>query len=92
MAIVYIGMGSNMNNPQQQLIQAKKRLAQLTQVQLLMCSDLFQSKAMTLPGDEQPQDDYINAVVKLETQFSPHQLMDECQQIENDQGRVRTKR
>jgi len=92
MAIVYIGMGSNMNNPQQQLIQAKKSLQQLAQVQLLACSDLFQSKAMTLPCDEQPQNDYINAVVKLDTQLTPHQLLDECQKIENNQGRVREKR
>jgi len=92
MAIVYIGMGSNMNNPQQQLIQAKKSLQQLKQIQLLACSDLFQSKAMTMPGDDQPQDDYINAAIKLDTQLTPHQLLDECQQIENNQGRVRKKR
>jgi 2-amino-4-hydroxy-6-hydroxymethyldihydropteridine diphosphokinase len=92
MAIVYIGMGSNMNNPKQQLVQAKKSLQQLSQVQFLNCSDLFQSKAMTLPDDNQPQDDYINAVVKLNTQLTPHQLLDECQKIENKQGRVREKR
>jgi len=92
MTIVYIGMGSNMNNPKQQLIQAKQSLAQLAQTQLLAHSDLFQSKAMTLAGDDEPQADYINAVVKLDTQLTPHQLLDECQRIENEQGRLRKKR
>lgn len=92
MAIVYIGMGSNMNHPKQQLIKAKKTLKKLAEVTLLNCSDLFQSKAMTLPDDDKPQDDYINAVVKLDTQLSPHALLDKCQQIENDQGRTRTQR
>lgn len=92
MAIVYIGMGSNMNNPRQQLIQAKQSLAHLIQSQLLAHSDLFQSKAMTMPDDDEPQADYINAVVKLDTRLTPHQLLDECQRIENEQGRVRNKR
>ena len=47
---------------------------------------------MTLPDDNEPQDDYINAVVKLDTLLTPHQLLDECQRIENEQGRLRNKR
>lgn len=92
MTIVYIGMGSNMEHPEQQLTQAKNSLQKLEQTELLKSSSLFRSKAMTLPGDDQPQDDYINAVVKLDTQLLPHALLDECQRIENDQGRIRGKR
>ena len=92
MAIVYIGMGSNLDNPKQQLIQAKAHLQQSAEIKLLACSDLYQSTAMTLADDDQPQADYINAVVKIDTQLSPHQLLDECQRIENKQGRVRHKR
>ena len=92
MAIAYIGMGSNMENPEQQLINAKKSLQQIEHTELLLCSDLFKSKAMMMPDDTQPQADYINAVVKLETQLSPHQLLDQCQKIETRQGRVRKKK
>lgn len=92
MAIVYIGMGSNLNNPRQQLIQARDGLQQVSQTRLLASSDLFQSAAMRMPDDEQPQADYMNAVVKLDTQLDPYQLLDECQKIENNQGRIRLKR
>ena len=92
MAVVYIGLGSNMNNPKQQLMQAKKSLQELNNTKILACSDLYQSAAMTMPDDNEPQDDYINAVLKLQTELSPHQLLDECQSIENNQARVRLKR
>lgn len=81
MTIVYIGMGSNLDDPKQQLMQAKKSLQQLHQTRFLACSDLYQSDAMTLPEDTQSQDDYINAVIKLDTQLNPHQLLDECQKL-----------
>jgi 2-amino-4-hydroxy-6-hydroxymethyldihydropteridine diphosphokinase len=92
MAIVYLAMGSNLDNPRWQLIQARTSLQDLPKTRLLACSDLYQSRAMTLPGDNQPQADYINAVVKLDSQLSPHRLLDACQQIENKQGRLRHKR
>lgn len=92
MAIVYIGMGSNLNNPHQQMLIAKQSLQQLPNSQWLDDSGLFQSKAMTMPDDTESQPDYINAVAKLETQLSPHNLLNELQQIENNQGRVREKR
>lgn len=92
MATVYIGMGSNLDDPQQHMLQAKKSLQQLPQTRLLAHSGLYQSAAMTLPEDDEPQADYINAVVKLETQLTPHQLLDECQRIEHNQGRLRHKR
>ena len=38
----------------------------------------------------QNQPDFINAVVELETNLSADKLLDECQNIENNQGRVRS--
>jgi len=37
----------------------------------------------------QDQPDYINAVVKIDTQLTPLELLDELQKIELSQGRVR---
>jgi 2-amino-4-hydroxy-6-hydroxymethyldihydropteridine diphosphokinase len=92
MAIVYIGLGSNLDNPKQQLINARVVLEKMQQTQLIMDSGLFQSKAMTMANDDQPQADYINAVIKLQTSLAPHVLLDKLQAIETEQGRTRTKR
>jgi 2-amino-4-hydroxy-6-hydroxymethyldihydropteridine diphosphokinase len=92
MPVVYIGLGSNLDQPKVQLNQARQRLASLPQTRLLADSGMFQSLAMTLPDDDVPQDDYINAVIKLETALSPHQLLDALQAIESQQGRQRARR
>jgi 2-amino-4-hydroxy-6-hydroxymethyldihydropteridine diphosphokinase len=92
MSVVYIGLGSNLDQPKVQLRKARQALAALPQCRLIADSGLFQSQPMTLPGDDQPQDDYINAVIKLETTLSPHQLLDALQAIELEQGRQRTRR
>ncbi|MCW8955628.1 MAG: 2-amino-4-hydroxy-6-hydroxymethyldihydropteridine diphosphokinase [Gammaproteobacteria bacterium] len=92
MAIVFIGMGSNLDQPRQQLSRALMALQQLPQTRLLADSGIFQSKAMTLADDPEPQPDYLNAVVKLDTQLQPYELLDRLQAIESAQGRQREKR
>lgn len=92
MSIAYIGLGSNLDNPRHQLELAMVALRALPHSQVLADSGLYQSRAMTLPGDDEPQPDYLNAVVKLETSLAPHALLDALQTIESHQGRVRDKR
>jgi 2-amino-4-hydroxy-6-hydroxymethyldihydropteridine diphosphokinase len=36
------------------------------------------------------QDDFVNAVVEIETGLSPDELLDQCRSIEEELGRVRT--
>jgi len=91
MALVYIGMGSNLENPSQQLHQARESLELLDDCKILANSGLFRSPAMCPPGDTEPQPDYLNAVLKLRCYQSPHQLLQNLFNIENRQGRVRTK-
>lgn len=86
----YIGFGSNLNQPLQQLNNAKNKLSNLTQIKVLKCSSIYQSKAITLDGG--PQNDYLNAVVKIETSLDAETLLDILQQLEIEQGRVREKR
>lgn len=92
MAIVFIGMGSNLDQPRDQLSKALMALQQLPKTQLLNNSGLYQSKAMTLADDLEPQADYLNAVVKLDTRLTPYELLDHLQTIESEQGRRREKR
>ena len=87
MTCVYIGLGSNLDCPEKQLKIALMAINELNGVDVICDSGLFKSKAMTLNDEQQP--DYFNAVVKIECQMSPHQLLDALQTIENNQGRVR---
>ncbi|MNN36789.1 2-amino-4-hydroxy-6-hydroxymethyldihydropteridine pyrophosphokinase [compost metagenome] len=84
---IYIGMGSNLAAPQEQLRNAVQALTQLPKTQLTGVSAFYQSDSL-LPG--QPR--YTNAVAALESALAPLELLDALQTIENQQGRERLER
>jgi 2-amino-4-hydroxy-6-hydroxymethyldihydropteridine diphosphokinase len=43
----------------------------------------------TAPQGGVPQSDFLNQVVCVETALEPHDLLTQCQRIENEHGRVR---
>ncbi len=90
MSICFIGLGSNLNAPVDQLNKARRAIEQLPQSRLLKCSSIYQSKALTL--DNETQNDYMNAVIQLQTELTPGDLLEYLQTIENNQGRIREKR
>ena len=81
----YIGLGSNLSDPRVQVINAAKELGNISASNVIALSALYLSK----PMGPQDQDDYINAVVALETSLSALELLDALQGIENSAGRVR---
>ena len=83
----YIGLGSNLAAPQEQLRNAVQALTQLPKTQLTGVSAFYQSDSL-LPG--QPR--YTNAVAALESALAPLELLDALQAIENQQGRERLER
>ena len=85
MTTTYIGLGSNLNNPTAQLEQAVEELQALPKSQLNKVSSFYQSK----PVGPQDQDDFINAVVEIETSLSPTELFTHLQAIEVAHGRKR---
>lgn len=87
-SIAYIGLGSNLHQPIQQIKQALLALDSLPESYLLSYSSFYQSAPMG-PQDQPP---FINAVAKLATSFTPLELLDQLQAIENQQGRVREER
>ena len=84
---IYIGMGSNLAAPTEQLRSAIEALAQLPQSELVGVSAFYQSDSL-LPG--QPR--YTNAVAALDSTLAPLELLDALQSIENGQGRERLER
>ncbi|MDT8388481.1 MAG: 2-amino-4-hydroxy-6-hydroxymethyldihydropteridine diphosphokinase [Thiogranum sp.] len=81
----YIGLGSNLDNPQAQISRALEALAQLPGSRMDVCSSLYRSA----PMGPQDQADYLNAAVRLMTTLAPEALLDALQAIEQAQGRVR---
>lgn len=84
---IYIGMGSNLAAPDQQLRSAIQALTQLPDTCVAGVSAFYQSDSL-LPG--QPR--YTNAVAALDSRLAPLDLLDALQAIENDQGRERLER
>ncbi len=84
--IVYIGLGSNLDNPRQQVIDALAELQALPGCRLLNHSSLYRTR----PVGPQDQPDFVNAVASLATRREPHALLDELQAIEQRHARVRS--
>jgi len=83
---VYVGIGSNLNSPKQQVLSALEDINRIKNTRLIDQSSLYQSSPMG-PAD---QPDYINAVVKIETDLTASELLTELQLLENRHGRLRT--
>ncbi|WP_171262923.1 2-amino-4-hydroxy-6-hydroxymethyldihydropteridine diphosphokinase [Acinetobacter sp. ANC 4169] len=82
MTVTYIGLGSNLGDSRQILIEAVQKLATLGTVKT---SRLYQSP----PMGPQDQPNYLNAAVQLITDLEPIALLDELQRFEQESGRVR---
>lgn len=85
---VFVGLGSNLDDPLSQLKRAIDSLKQFKNIELCNISSFYRS----VPMGPQDQPDYINAVVELSTNLSAEELLDCLQDIENQQGRVRSER
>ena len=84
----WLGLGSNLQEPVMQLQQALRRVGETTGLKVLRTSSFYRTPPW---GDEQ-QDDFINAVVQIETSLEPLNLLGELKTIENLMGRKRSGR
>lgn len=82
---VYVGLGSNLFEPRQQLRGALDALARLSDSRLCAVSSLYLSDPLGPP--DQPR--YNNAVAALETSLPPLVLLDALQAVEQAHGRER---
>ncbi|WP_442112168.1 2-amino-4-hydroxy-6-hydroxymethyldihydropteridine diphosphokinase [Pseudomonas sp. NUPR-001] len=84
---VYIGLGSNLDEPQEQLRSAINALRELPDTTVTGISAFYSSESLS-PG--QPR--YTNAVAELDSALAPLDLLDQLQAIEAAQGRERKER
>lgn len=86
--VAYIGLGSNLAEPAEQINSARQEIGVLDRVEEIAFSSLYRSP----PMGPQNQPDYINAVMAVRTGLSPIELLRQLQAIENHHGRVREER
>jgi 2-amino-4-hydroxy-6-hydroxymethyldihydropteridine diphosphokinase len=84
-ASVFIGIGSNLSQPIQQVLQAINEIKKLKSTELTTASSLY----TTPPMGPQDQPHYINAVVNIQTSQQPLELLDSLQAIEQQHDRSR---
>jgi len=83
--LAYIGLGSNLKDPKAQIKRALAKLSDNNGTKLITASSFYESKPLLdIPGPN-----YLNSVCKIETQLSAIDLLDLCQEIEDNQQRVR---
>lgn len=85
-ARAYIGLGSNLDLPQQQIERAATRLRELQDTRWVALSPLYQSR----PWGDPDQADFVNAVAAIDTALSPQALLAALLAIELEQGRDRS--
>ncbi len=83
-AAAFIGIGSNLGDARSHVRNAILQLGLLPQTGVTGQSSLF----LTAPVDADGED-YINAVVRLDTALPPDQLLNELLALENATGRER---
>jgi 2-amino-4-hydroxy-6-hydroxymethyldihydropteridine diphosphokinase len=84
----FLALGSNLGDRAAMLQLAVDDLATTPGVRLLAVSRVYE----TAPVGGPEQDDYLNAVVALETELSARELLEVAQRIEHHAGRVRSVR
>lgn len=87
----FLGLGSNLDDPLAQLQRAVDALRRISHLRITRCSPVYRNPALTLPR-QSPQPDFFNAVVAVDTELSPMDLLTTAQAIEDAQGRARQER
>lgn len=82
----FIGVGSNLGDRKANIAEAIARTGELPETKILRKSSLYESEPH---GDAKTW--FINAVVELETEFGPPDLLKKLKAIEETMGRKRVK-
>lgn len=93
MTTIYVGIGSNLDDPLTHVREAIRELGLLNDCRFLSASSLYKSRPLIdpqlSPERQEEQPDYINAVAAIETDRDILDLLDDLQEMENRHGRVR---
>ena len=85
MSKIYIALGSNLDEPSEQIYKAINSINAIDDLSVSYISSLYKTK----PIGKIDQPDFINAAVKVEGDISPENLHAALQDIETKAGRIR---
>ncbi len=84
MAVVYIGLGSNIGNRAEYLRSASANIINKCGASLIAESSVRETKAV----DFTDQPDFLNQIIKIKTDLAPQVLLDRLKEIETEMGRI----
>jgi len=87
MSKIYIALGSNLDEPNEQIYKAINSVDAVDDLSVTHISSLYKTK----PIGKIDQPDFINAVIEVEGDISPENLHAALQAIETQAGRIRIK-
>lgn len=85
MNVVYLSIGTNIGDRLANLQLAMKLLMENPAIHVEKISSIYETGAVGYTE----QADFLNIAVKLETTLNPFEMLDVCQSVENELGRVR---
>ena len=83
MVTAYLALGSNLGDPARSVQLARLAVGGIPQTRVDMASSLYLSQPVDASGD-----DYVNAVLKIETSLDAYELLAELQKLEIQAGRA----
>lgn len=84
MAVVYIGLGSNIGDRDEYLRGGIANIKRKCRATLIAESSIKETKAV----DFENQPDFLNQVIKIQTDLNPADLLKNLKEIESDMGRI----
>lgn len=84
---IYLSLGSNMNHPEKQLLQARKEVNRRVG-KVLRYSSIYQTAAW----GKTDQPDFLNQVLVADTLHTAQEVMQALLDIEKEMGRIRTEK
>ena len=83
MAVVYVGLGSNLGDRERSLQEALEKMKRIPHTQWLRTSQWHETDPVGVP----PQGKFLNGTAELETSLPPGDLLAHLQRIERELGR-----
>lgn len=85
MSRVFLSIGSNLGDRLSNIQQAVATLSMSDRINIVKTSSFYETE----PWGNKNQEWFINAAVAIDTDYSPYELLEYCQNIEAQLGRVR---
>ncbi len=83
---VYLALGSNMGDREKYILAAINSITANRKIELLRQTDIIETVAL---GNKKNQNDFLNAIIEIDTELNPIELLQVCLDVEEILGRVR---